>query len=283
MQNQDSVIYYKFLNIQKKQYGVQYKIGEIVDPLPFNNNRECGPGGIYFCKKEHLLQWIYFGPYLATLTVPKDVEIVDLGNKLKAHVIFIHSITLWYENEEIVKYFIQKDASLLSILPKSMVTYDLCLCAADPNGKEIGKLFLENVPEEFKTFELCKLALQQYPHNLIHVPKHILNEELCNVAMAKSRFIYDRIPESCRTYEFYLTNVKRYGNFFTNVPIKFQTLEMCMAAVQNDGWMLKYVPEEHKTLEICLLAREQNQYSEEFVPLAIKNKLLETKEHKIIN
>lgn len=85
-------VYYKFITNNYTHFDLKYSLGLNVDHLPFDSRAECGPGGIYFCNKQDLAQWIGCGVYLATVRVPTDAKLVSMVNKLKADKIWIDNI-----------------------------------------------------------------------------------------------------------------------------------------------------------------------------------------------
>ena len=67
--------FYKVLNETECHYGLQFKTGLNVDPVPFQKEGSCCPGGIYFAR-EDILAFLYHGPWLRKVTIPTDAEMV---------------------------------------------------------------------------------------------------------------------------------------------------------------------------------------------------------------
>ena len=92
---------------------------------------------------------------------------------------------------------------------------------------------LKWVPEEYKTKELCEVAVKSIGHALAYVPKELKSPELCELA---------------------IKGVLGQGGNLKFVPYELQTQELCELAVKDKGYALEHVPEELKTLEMCDVA-----------------------------
>ena len=100
------------------------------------------------------------------------------------------------------------------------------------NKVTVDEYNLKSIPFEFRTIELCEIAVTQNGLNLEFVPKALRTKELCEIAVEKN------------------------GWQLQHVPKDFKTIELCEVAVSNSGWALEFVPEEFKTLELCKYAIE---------------------------
>ena len=72
--------FYKILNEEENHNGLQYKTGLNVDPLPFRKEGSCCKGGIYF-SREDILAFLYFGPWIRKVVLPKGAEVVQDPSK----------------------------------------------------------------------------------------------------------------------------------------------------------------------------------------------------------
>jgi len=82
MKNQ---IYLKITNSNETHHGLKFKRGLIEDPLKWNNDANCEPGGIYFTTPEHICDFISYGIWLREVTIPKSAKIAHGDNKSKAN------------------------------------------------------------------------------------------------------------------------------------------------------------------------------------------------------
>jgi hypothetical protein len=74
--------YYKILYKNKTHHNLVYKEGLNVDPIPFNPTGSCRPGGIYFARKA-ILAFLYVGPLICKVTLPKDARIYKDPNRIE--------------------------------------------------------------------------------------------------------------------------------------------------------------------------------------------------------
>jgi hypothetical protein len=101
--------YFKILSPDMKHNGFQFKEGlnELPENEPFNPDLNCGPGGFYFAKEEHIMEWyrLYVNyyqyhdmeefkgrpdydstpiiPLIAEVTLCEDSQLVEMETKLK--------------------------------------------------------------------------------------------------------------------------------------------------------------------------------------------------------
>jgi len=80
--------YWKVTNEDECHYGLQYKTGLVIDPVPFNNNPDesCVEGGIYFTTREYIHRFFWVGTNLRPVKIPKDAKVVldPEGDKYRA-------------------------------------------------------------------------------------------------------------------------------------------------------------------------------------------------------
>ena len=78
------------------------------------------------------------------------------------------------------------------------------------NSKEVKKNieFLENIPEKYKTPELCKIVIRRFGTSLEDVPLKYRTPELCKVAVEKCGMSLMDVPWEHRTPELYKMAVR---------------------------------------------------------------------------
>jgi len=74
--------FYKITNKEENHNSLQYKTGLNIDPLPWNPNGDCEPGGIYF-SREDILAFVEHGPWIRKVTVPENIEVYKNPGKPK--------------------------------------------------------------------------------------------------------------------------------------------------------------------------------------------------------
>ena len=131
--------FYKILNEKENHNGLQFKTSLNVDPIPFEKEGSCCPGGIYFARKD-ILAFLGYGPWLRKVTIPTDAEMVldpeKEPEKWRASRVILgkrEKITV-----EVVERLIQEGANIHA-------ETDLALRWASINGHlEVVKLLLEH-------------------------------------------------------------------------------------------------------------------------------------------
>lgn len=77
---------------------------------------------------------------------------------------------------------------------------------------------LRFVPEQFRTQELCSMAVGDNGWNLQSVPEEFKNEELCLLAIRSHSHPICFIPERLKTPDFYVKAVNRNKTCMVNIP-----------------------------------------------------------------
>lgn len=79
-------------------------------------------------------------------------------------------------NLDIYKFLIAYDAIALYAIPKDILTYRMCKeYIIRNNGRDFG-----HVPEIYRSYELCKIAVKNYQTHIQYVPDVMKTAELCN-------------------------------------------------------------------------------------------------------
>lgn len=97
-------MYYRLLNENMtsgsypNEEAFKYKLGLNVDPLPFNADVLCAPGGLHFCKKFAINRWVGRNTLIADVTIPPDALVAHRVYQSKASKIIIRNIrSIWSE------------------------------------------------------------------------------------------------------------------------------------------------------------------------------------------
>ena len=190
--------------------GYQYKEGLNILDGEFNNQKICGHGGLYFCRKEYILTWINYGDkemyYVWDVMLCDDSKIVDMYDKLKTDKFILRNKRYIWSDEEICKLAVQKNGKTLQYVVNQ--TEEICKLAVQQNG-----LVLEYVKNQ--TEEICKLAVRQHGYALQYVKEPFITEEICKLAVQK--------------------------NGYALYYVKNQTEEICRLAVQQNRMALRNI------------------------------------------
>lgn len=108
-------------------------------------------------------------------------------------------------------------AKLVHSLQKENKSYEDYLERVQQNG-----LALQDVPEELRTPELCKLAVQQDGLALEDVPEELRTPELYKLAVQQDGWALKFVPEELRTYKLSLEAVKSNSAALLFVPKEYR-------------------------------------------------------------
>ena len=233
--------YIKLTTENDTHNGYQYKEGLNCLDGEFNNEKICGSGGLYFCRKEDIGKWSFYNykkmHYIWDVKLCEDSKIVDMGDKLKTDKFILSNKRSIWDNEEICKLVVQQNGLLLKFVKQDIMNEEICKLACIKNGHA-----LKFVKQDLMNEEICKLAIKQNGYSLEYVKPELITDEICKLV----------VQQDC------------YALCYVNPELI--TDEICKLAVQQNGYALKYVKPELMTEEICKLAVQQNGYALKYVP-----------------
>ena len=221
--------YVKLIRKDRTHNGLLFQEGLncLKETETFDERRECGPGGLYFCKEEDFGYWICMYKedlgYVATVTLCPDSNCVamDSQHKLKADRFLLgpfQPIEKFWTSER-AKHVVQQDGGALQFVPVEHQTAELCLEAVQQNGYA-----LQVVPLEHRTTDICLSAVQNNGYAIQFVPVEHRTATLCVAA------------------------VQQNGCALRFIPMELKTATLCSTAVQQTKNALQYVPEEFKSV-----------------------------------
>jgi hypothetical protein len=165
--------------------GYQYKEGLNCLNGEFNNEKICGSGGLYFCRKEDTGKWCNYGYklmyYIWDVELCEDSKIVDMGDKLKTDKFILKNKRTIWDNEEICKLIVQYDGNFLNYVNQKVMTDEICKLAVQQNG-----YVLRLIKPKFMTDEICKLAVNQNGLALQFVKPELMTNEICKLAIKQN-------------------------------------------------------------------------------------------------
>ena len=180
------------------------------------------------------------------------------------------------ENQELFFNLIKND--VIYSIPTVKIIIDLMI------ERYIGNLVQDDlktdqpclVPSELKTYESYKIAIIQGEYKLCDVPNEFKTTELCEIAIEKNTDAFLYVPEGLKTFIWYETAINRCNYPLKDVPYEFKTIELCETAVCRNGGMLEYVPNKFKTKELCEIAVGRDKRTLQYIPDKLKtNELCE--------
>jgi hypothetical protein len=134
---------------------------------------------------------------------------------------------------------------------------------------------MHNIPEKYKTLELCVKALKYQKENvpydnlLIHEVPETLRVAVKEAVKKEEYSKAKEIP-----YQIWLEEIKNYktaGKVLSTIPEEYKTVELCLKAIKKekaDAYpsLLTFVPLNLRTAGICLIAAKKNISAFEFIP-----------------
>lgn len=144
---------------------------------------------------------------------------------------------------------------------------------------KINGLILKKIPDEMKTFEMCKIATEnncnavKYIPRCMYVwrpelidawiraidkdismiqymPKHLITSDICLAMIKKNIDGLLYIPDECITPEICEYAVEHDCNALELIPLRFMTRDLCFKAVSKFSDALRLVPPEFVDLDM---------------------------------
>jgi hypothetical protein len=222
----------------------------------------------------------------------------DNINYLPKHLIYKLYKDMIKVNVKVLKYLpkelltletlsISNKSFVLSQYPKHLITYDICMDYVKRDGNALqyvpthlidqklcDEAFNQTIesfhfiPYEFKTPEMCKLAIHPNTDNsLLGMPMEYVTEEMCLTAVTNKHSEMNLVPQHFITPSFCVAAVNANPTTFSYVPVNMLTFDMCKIALASYGYYLQNVPEHLINEELCTIAVNNCGRSLEHVPL----------------
>lgn len=219
---------------------------------------------------------------------------------IKNNMGYLHFLSDKILNYDLCLKAVKYSSANLKDVPKKFKTYELYLEAIKNHSEQYeneynkGKMkagiyciiqesiknnceILKNIPEEFKTYELClkivknllRCYTKQYPSINKFIPKKLKSNHSFNIELGK-RYPITLINHYYYKIETYFEIVKYNGSALYIVPPDQRTYEICLEAVKNYGFAIEYVPEKIITIELCLIAIKEGSTVLSFIPEKFK-------------
>ena len=108
---------------------------------------------------------------------------------------------------------------------------------------------IKEIPEQFKTQEICKETVTQFSYALRYDPDHLKTQEMCNEVMRNHPSVFFLIPDRFKTQELSIKAFEVDPRQLNDIPDYLKTQKMCDKAVKDDPWLLMFVPDWFVTQE----------------------------------
>jgi hypothetical protein len=158
---------------------------------------------------------------------------------------------------------------VLRFVPDQFKTYDVCKCAIKATGES-----LQYVPKEFVDTDFYTIMLKADGYNLMYIPDRDITDQLRELAVSNCGMALGLMHPTFRTQKLcelaFLNNV----NVLDYIPPEFVTNAMYEHAVTLNGRILEHIPAYQRTRAICVIAVTQNGHALKFVPSRFRDMLL---------
>ena len=168
--------YYKVIN-EKGHFGLKYKLGLNIDPLPFNDDEsdECVEGGIYFSDLDNIFSYFSCGDSVAEINIPADAKVCcnNSWDKARADKIIINKMI---NKKDVISWLI--DNNQFNWEEYSVAVAEYCPNKLDPekfNWGEYSWAIAEYCPDKLDTERYNWQAWSHYVAK--HCPDKLVPEK----------------------------------------------------------------------------------------------------------
>lgn len=154
-------------------------------------------------------------------------------------------------NYDMYKEALSDKGELLSIVPEEFKTYELCEIAVSTDEKCVA---LAYVPREMMMGEqgrrLCELAVKKNPLAIEKVPSEFITKAMAYDAVSRTSPGHDwpisHIPERYMSEELINLSIEMCPESLSSVWQKYLSKAQCLRFVQRDASLYEWIPEKYK-------------------------------------
>lgn len=125
---------------------------------------------------------------------------------------------------------------------------------------------LEYIPDGFKTYDLCKCAVENHGIALNYVPEQYVSDELCRIAVDNDCIALMFVPEKHLTYNMVKSAFEKYAEKNSEAIENKSMLGGEMT--DNIRQLLSFVPTEMRSQYICAKALQGSPFNIKFIPIS---------------
>ena len=135
---------------------------------------------------------------------------------------------------------------------------------------------LRDVPNEFKTLDMCLIAIKKNGLALEHVPVEFLTETVCKLAVKQNPMALEFVPDGLKTLKICTIAIKNGESGFHSLKFisnNFLTEQLCITAIKKSVFAIKYIP--NTCMTKVVKSYTQRKYSDiiETLPIEIFTKI----------
>jgi hypothetical protein len=176
----------------------------------------------------------------------------------------LNVVTFVQTLESVTRSVIEWGTSIAHVRDE-FITFELCKLAIEESHAALCGIKPHLLTKE-QYYELCLESVTQYGWNIKHVSKEFQTQELADIASETCCWAIQHISDEFKTYENCMKSVEKNGETLQHVPKPLIDRNMCMAAVKTDFPCLKYIPNEFITQDLCTCAVKSNGENIKHVP-----------------
>ena len=156
----------------------------------------------------------------------------------------------------------------------------LCKVAVNKESQFHYQAVLRLIPKEYRTFEICKIAVSKDSSEIEHVPSNIEGYTgLCEVVVNKSPYVLRLIPEGYRTFEICKIAVFKDVSQIEHVPSNIEgytgLCEDLLLKNRTDDYLvsliLDKIPKEKRSYRLAKIVVPENPKTLWYFPSTIEN------------
>ena len=162
--------------------------------------------------------------------IPEEHRTIEMCNTaIEESGTNLEYVPMKLRTKELCKAAVQQYPWMFEKVPDAVKDYDFCRWAvsiADNLGRENFKY----VPDQFKTPELCMIAVKKDGRMLEHIPSSLITEEMCIAAITTTHAAVQLVPDSLLTEDMCILALGKWPKEFLYLPERMLTPRVCEAA-----------------------------------------------------
>ncbi len=162
-----------------------------------------------------------------------------------------------YDDVGYIKAHLEGDGAFLEWIPDRYKTYEICKYAIDQDYVAI-KFTPKALLDRILTEQMCWKMLKQNILYFEYIPDQFKSSEMCEYALKKPWNIA-YVPNPTKEQLFTAVENDEEGFGFCGLDAKYQSKELCMLAINKDSLNLRGV--KRQKLSLCYLAVTQCDYA----------------------
>lgn len=220
---------------------------------------------------------VKYDPHLVEYVPDRFINLQMFENVIDRGVSLFYIIGVFrneHFTEKICRKLLEKNGNYLKYIPREILTKDICELALlkSPDGqcvKDIppkfmdltmarcvieksGGKYIQDIPKELLTRDLCEFAVVQKRGSLLRIPISKIDRSLCELAVKTDSFALEFVP--CELVDEALCELALNtwnGRSIELVPNEYKTESLCQRAFDIRHANIEFIPDRFKTPEMC--------------------------------